>query len=145
MRNPISFILLLVLFGLLVLIRVFENELFYDPYLLFFRNDYLYLDFPNREIMKLTLFTSLRYFMNSVLSLGIIYLFFKDKSILKFCAIIYSLAFVLLILIFLYFVIHPRQEDYYLFFNIRRFLIQPLFLLLLLPAFYYFRLKHDKG
>lgn len=145
MRNPINFILLLVLFGLLVLIRVFENELFYDPYLLFFRNDYLYMDFPNREILKLTLFTSLRYVLNSVISLGIIYLFFKDKSIVKFSAIIYSIAYVVLILVFLYFVIQPRQEDYYLFFNIRRFLIQPLLLLLLLPAFYYFKLKYDKG
>jgi exosortase F-associated protein len=145
MRNPIRFIVLLVLFGLVVLVRVFENELFYDPYLLFFKNDYLYMDFPNREILKLTLFTSLRYVLNSALSLGIIYLFFKDVSILKFSTLIFSIAYVLLILVFLYFVIHPRQEDYYLFFNVRRFLIQPLPLLLLLPAFYYHKLRHDKN
>jgi len=42
---------------------------------------------------------------------------------------------------FLYFVINPRQEDYYLFFNVRRFLIQPIIFLLLLPALYYFKLK----
>lgn len=144
MRDPIRFILLLVLFGLLVLIRVFENELFYDPYLSFFKNDYLYMDFPNREILKLTLFTTLRYVLNALCSLGIIYLFFKDGSILKFSAIIYGIAYVLLMLVFLYFVVNPRQEDYYLFFNIRRFLIQPLLLLLLLPAFYYYKLKHVK-
>ena len=43
--------------------------------------------------------------------------------------------------LFLYFVLNPKQEDYFLFFNIRRFLIQPLMLLLLLPAFYYHKLK----
>lgn len=141
MSNTVKYILILSLFGLLVLVRVFENELFYDPYLLFFQNDYLYMDFPRREILKLTLFTSLRYILNSLISIGIIYLFFKDKSIVKFSGIVYSVAYAILILIFLYFVINPRQEDYYLFFNFRRFLIQPILLLLLLPAFYYYKMK----
>ncbi|HKK12694.1 MAG TPA: exosortase F system-associated protein [Flavobacteriaceae bacterium] len=141
MSKPIKYILILVLFGLLVLIRVFEDQLFYDPYLLFFKNDYLYMDYPRREVFKLTLFTSLRYGLNSLISLGIIFLFFKDKSIVKFSALVYTVAYVILIAIFLYFVINPRQEDYYLFFNFRRFLIQPVLLLLLLPAFYYYKLK----
>jgi len=141
MSKPIKYILILVLFGLLVLIRVFEDQLFYDPYLLFFKNDYLYMDYPRREVFKLTLFTSLRYGLNSLISLGIIFLFFKDKSIVKFSALVYAVAYVILIAIFLYFVINPRQEDYYLFFNFRRFLIQPVLLLLLLPAFYYYKLK----
>ncbi|MDG5492775.1 exosortase F system-associated protein [Psychroserpens sp. SPM9] len=141
MSKSIRYIWLFVLFGLLVLIRVFEDELFYDPYILFFKSDYLHMDFPNREIMKLTLFTSLRYFLNTVISLGIIYVFFQDRSIVKFSTVIYGIAYVILILFFLYFVIKPRQEDYYLFFNFRRFLIQPIFLLLLLPAFYYYKLK----
>ena len=141
MSNVVKYILILVLLGLLVLIRVFESELFYDPYLLFFQNDYLYMDFPRREILKLTFFTSLRYALNSWISLGIIYQFFKDKSIVKFSGIVYVVAYIILILIFLYFVVNPRQEDYYLFFNFRRFLIQPVLLLLLLPAFYYYKLK----
>jgi len=141
MSNSIKYILILVLLGFLVLIRVFENQLFYDPYLLFFKNDYLYMDFPRREILKLTFFTSLRYILNSIISIGIIYLFFKDKSIVKFSALVYAIAYIILVLIFLYFVINPRQEDYYLFFNFRRFLIQPVLLLLLLPAFYYYKLK----
>lgn len=138
-------ILLLVLFGFLILIRAFENELFYDPYLAFFKNDYLHIDSPRREIFKLTMFTILRYVLNSGISLGIIYLFFKDKSIVRFSTFIYAIALLVLILPFLYFVIHPKQEDYYIFFNIRRFLIQPLVLLLLVPAFYYYKLRHRKG
>lgn len=138
-------LLLLVLFGFLILIRAFENELFYDPYLSFFKNEYLYIDNPRREIFKLTMFTILRYVLNSGISLGIIFLFFKDKSIIRFSAFIYGIALVLLMLPFLYFVIHPRQEDYYIFFNIRRFLIQPLMLLILIPAFYYYKLRHKKS
>jgi len=141
MSNIVKSIWLLVLFGLLILIRTFENELFYDPYLKFFESDYLYMDNPRREVFKLTLFTTLRYVLNTILSLGIIYMFFEDKNIVKFSAYIYAFAFVILIGLFLYFVIRPKQEDYYIFFNIRRFLIQPLLLLLLLPAFYYQKLK----
>jgi len=142
MNNVTKYILVLFLFGLLVLIRVFENELFYDPYLIFFQNDYLYIDNPRREVFKLTVFTSIRYFLNSAISLAILYVVFKDKSIIKFSTLIYIFSFVMLILIYLYFVINPKQEQYYLFFNMRRFLIQPIILLVLLPAFYYYKLKH---
>lgn len=145
MSNIIKMVGLLVLFGLLILIRAFENELFYDPYLTFFKNDYLYIDNPRREVFKLTLFTALRYFLNSLFSLGIIFIFFNDRSMVKFSAFIYVVAFFVLLPVFLYFVINPKQEDYYVFFNLRRFLIQPLLLLLLLPAFYYHKLKTKKA
>ena len=129
------------LFCLLALVRFFENELFYDPYLVFFQNDYLYLDSPRREVAKLVASTTLRYVINTVISLGVLYLFFKDKSVVKFSVIVYAISYVILIALFLYFMLNPKQEDYYVFFNIRRFLIQPLILLLLLPAYYYQRLK----
>ena len=130
-----------VLFIGLVLVRAFEEVLFYDPYLLFFKNDYLYIDSPRREVAKLVLFTSLRYLINALLSLGIIYCFFRDKGILKFSGFMYGIVYLCFLIPFLYFVINPRQEDYYLFFNIRRFLIQPIILILLLPAFYYHKFK----
>lgn len=137
MINYGKYILLLVLFLLLVLIRVFEDELFYDPYLQFFKNDYLYIDNPRREVFKLTAFTTLRYVLNTIISLSIIYVVFNEKSMVKFSSIIFTIAYIVLLVMFLYFVMNPRQEDYYLFFNIRRFLIQPIILLLLLPALYY--------
>jgi exosortase F-associated protein len=135
------YILVGLLFLVLVLIRAFEDVLFYDPYLTFFENDYLYIDNPRREMAKLVFFTSLRYLLNASASLGILYLLFQDKSIIKFSVLIYVVSYVLLLLPFLYFVVNPKQEDYYLFFNIRRFLIQPLHLILLLPAFYYHTIK----
>ncbi|WP_242130604.1 exosortase F system-associated membrane protein [Aestuariivivens marinum] len=141
MNRYTRYFLLVFLFGLLILIRVFENELFYDPYLVFFQNDYLYIDNPRREVFKLTVFTGLRYGLNSIISIIILYVAFKDKNVIKFSVMIYVLAFVILIFIYLYFVVNPKQEDYYMFFNVRRFLIQPIVLLLLLPAFYYNRLR----
>ncbi|WP_194766818.1 exosortase F system-associated membrane protein [Tamlana sp. I1] len=127
---------------ILVLIRYFEDSLFYDPYLDFFKSDYLYIDSPRRELAKLLFFTTFRYALNSVISLGILFVVFNDKSIVKFSAMVYGAAFIVLMLIYLYFVIHPKQEDYYMFFNVRRFLIQPIILILLLPAFYYHKLKN---
>ena len=141
MHNLSKYIVLFILFLGLVLIRAFEDVLFYDPYLTFFKNDYLYMDSPRREIAKLILNTSLRYISNTLLSLGILYVIFKDKSIIKFSVFVYGLAYITLLIPFLYFVIHHEQEDYYLFFNIRRFLIQPIGLILLLPAFYYYKLN----
>lgn len=137
MSNFGKYILLFALFFLLVLIRVFEDVLFYDPYLQFFKNDYLYMDNPRREVFKLSAYTSWRYVLNSIISLSIIYVFYKDKSMLKFSAGIYVVSYIILLLLFLFFVINPKQENYYIFFNIRRFLIQPVILLLLLPALYY--------
>ncbi|MCK0123547.1 exosortase F system-associated protein [Gelidibacter sp. F2691] len=145
MTKVVKLVLLMLLFGMLILIRAFEHDLFYDPYLTFFENDYLYIDNPRREVLKLTLYTTLRFFLNSIISLGILFLFFKDWSVVKFSALIYSAALIVLLALYLYFVINPNKEDYYIFFNIRRFLIQPLLLLLLLPAFYYNQLKSKKS
>ena len=136
-RYILAGLLLLVL----VAIRGYEDYLFYDPYLTFFENDYLYIDNPRREVAKLAFYTSLRYLLNTLASLGILYLIFNDKVMIRFSVLLYVIAYVLLLIPFLYFVINPRQEDYYLFFNIRRFLIQPIGLILLLPAFYYFKLN----
>ena len=139
--NYRKYILLFVLFLLLVLIRVFEDQLFYDPYLLFFKNDYLYIDNPRQEVFKLTAFTTLRYVLNTIISLSIIYVIYKDKAMIKFSSAIYIIAYVILLMLFLFFVLNPKQENYYIFFNIRRFLIQPILLLLLLPALYYHKQK----
>ncbi|PWK21065.1 exosortase F system-associated membrane protein [Xanthomarina spongicola] len=137
MSKLFKYILFFVLVSLLVLIRIFEEQLFYDPYLAFFKNDYLYIDSPRQEVFKLAAYTTLRYVLNTIISLGILFILFYDKSVIKFSVLIYIIAYVVFMSLFLYFVIHPKQEDYYLFFNCRRFLIQPLIALLLIPAFYY--------
>jgi exosortase F-associated protein len=120
---------------------MFESNLFYDPYISFFKNDYLYNSAPEFESFKLIAFAVLRYLLNTIISLAILYVFFKDKDIVKFSAIVYGIAFIILIFMYLYFVFNPKQETYYLLFNVRRFLIQPIILILLLPAFYYHKLK----
>ena len=109
MSKFIKYIWLLLIFVLLLLIRAFEDELFYDPYLKFFQSDYLYLDSPRREVLKLTLSTTLRYVINTLISLVILYVFFKDNSVVKFSVLIYIMFYVILLGLFLYFVVNTKK------------------------------------
>jgi len=122
---------------LLVSIRLFENALFHDPLVDFYRSNFTMMEPPHFEKWKLLGITALRYLMNTVLSLLILLIVFSKKSILKFSGLFYGLAFLVLIGVF-YVLLSPMEaKNYMLLFYVRRFLIQPLFLLLLLPAFYY--------
>lgn len=119
------------------LLRYFEKELFYDPFLDYFQRDYLDKPFPSFESFKLFWSMFFRYFVNSLFSIIVFYSLFKDKSIIKFTTVLYSLLFVVLISSF-FFVVLVLNENYnFLLFYLRRFLIQPLFLVLFIPAFYF--------
>ena len=93
MKKPYRIVLGVVSFVGLVWVRAFEDVLFYDPYLIFFQNDYLYIDSPRREIAKLVLNTTFRYGLNTLLSLGLLYAAFNERSIIKFSAVFYTLAY----------------------------------------------------
>ncbi len=134
--------------GLLVLIlaaiRFFEEDIFYDPLIMFFKSDYLLGIIPPMDMAKLMINLTLRYALNSIISLGIIYISFRDLSILKFSAILYAVLYVLATSVFIFLVLNIEKEHYLALFYVRRFLIHPLFLLILLPAFYYYRLRSYK-
>jgi len=124
------------LFTLLIGIRFYES-VFYDPLQAYFKFDYLHKSLPDMQMGKLFLHTFLRYMLNSMLSILIIWVAFRRKSFVKFSMYFYSIAFIILILAF-WLSLQTHFDKYYLFgFYVRRFLIQPIFVLLLLPAFYY--------
>lgn len=129
------------LFTCLVLIRVFESDLFYDPYIIFYKSHYSLDTLNNLDFFKLILNTFLRYFINSIISLVILYIAFKSKDIVRLSTIFYCIAFIILIGAYIPFELTLNKDSYQVFFYIRRFLIQPIFILLLLPAFYYQRIK----
>ncbi|MCB0465727.1 MAG: exosortase F system-associated protein [Aequorivita sp.] len=127
---------------LLVLIRTFEDTLFYDPLLEFFKMDYKTSPLPTMDMFSLLTGVVFRFFMNTILSLAIIWLVFKDKEIIKFSAILYGFLFVILFAAFSFIVFTSEETGgHMVLFYVRRFLIQPLFLLLLLPAFYFQKYK----
>lgn len=143
MKKPVKIALLLILFGLLVLVRLFEAELFYDPLLSFFKQDYLNQKVPDVELGKLLLHTSYRYLINTAISLLILWMAFRDKDVIKFSMVLYALAFIILLPWMAWLVANATPEsNYNILFYVRRFLIQPLFVLLLLPAFYYHKQRN---
>jgi len=141
MKKPVKIFLILILFLFLFLIRAFEAELFYDPLIVYFQNDYLYKSIPNIDEWKLVIDMLWRYVINSLISLGIIALIFKKKEYIKFSGFFLMLAFMLLIIVFSFLLKDGFKSGYLFPFYIRRFIIHPIFLFLLLPAFYYQKLK----
>lgn len=138
MTKFMSFFPAVLLIILLLLIRAFEDVLFYDPLLDYFKRDYKNLPIPQMDNLKLYLNIIFRFSMNSLISLGILRFIFKDKDILRLSAFLYIILFLLLFLTFVFIIeTATTSTDPWALFYIRRFLIQPLLLLLLLPAFYF--------
>lgn len=130
-------LIIIFLFMLLVLVRGFANELFYDPFIAYFIDDYLHKPIPVFSGSKLLLDLFFRYSLNTIISLMIIYVAFQNKGFVIFSIKFYILAFIILIVTF-FIILKGELSNGYLFaFYIRRFIIHPLFVLLLLPAFYY--------
>ncbi len=137
MNKYVKIVLAALLFLSLIVVRALSAKLFYDPLKHYFLNDYLYTTMPSLNASRLVLHMFFRYCLNTVISLGIIWVLFKRKDYLKFCLYFYTTAFVILILLFVYLLQDNFESGYLLPFYIRRFIIQPLFILILLPAFYY--------
>lgn len=144
MKKALKYTSLVILIALLFLIRAFENELFYDPLIKYFQNDYLYSTIPEVNIWKLVVDLLFRYTLNSLISLAIIYLAFNKKSFVKFAGFFLMLAFVILLVVFVFLLKDEFKHGYLFPFYIRRFLIHPLFLLLLFPSFYYIKINNLK-
>ena len=136
LQNKRATFLILLSFVGIILVRFFENELFYDPFLDFFKTEYASKSSPNYNGTLLFVNLFFRYFLNAFFSILILHQLFADKNSIKFLVVLYSLFFI--VLIFMFFVVLNWMSTYYFFlFYIRRFLIQPLFLVLFIPAFYY--------
>lgn len=118
------------------LIRTFERKLFYDPFLIYFNADFQSIPYPPVENLKLFAGLFFRYSLNSILSLALIYALFQDRDILKFSLLVYS-AFLVVFLIAFFIILEYFPDGSWLLFYVRRFLIQPILILLFIPGFYY--------
>lgn len=128
----VSFLILL-----LILIRAFENTLFYDPFLNYFKSEYANLPFPEISVVKLFLSLGFRFYLNSVISLFLLYVIFNDGKMVKFSILLYMILGSILMISFFFVLNFFGEESKMTLFYIRRFIIQPIFILLFIPAFYY--------
>ncbi len=137
MTKILKIVMLFLLVSFLILIRMFENELFYDPLLSFFKLDYNNNPLPEINSFRLLGNITLRFIMNTVISLAIFWVIFKDKGILKLSGFLYAVFFVAQMIAFCCLLFYSELKNFLPLFNVRRFLIRPIFLLVLLPAFYF--------
>ncbi len=141
MNKFLKFGLLGLLVIALALVRYFEHELFSDPLLEFYSSEKT-SEAPEFDTLQVVSSTSVRFFLNTILSLAIIWVSFTSKKTLLFSLGFYSLAFLVLLPIFWILISDMNPKIYLIIFYVRRFLIQPIFVLILLPAFYY-QLKNN--
>jgi|SRR5690606_4512796 len=137
MNKWLRYALAAVLIFCLILVRRFETELFYDPFLEFFKGDFLNNDYPQYDLTKIILSIFSRYFLNTFISILIIGLIFWNKKYMLFSTYVFIGFFLILLPIYVYFVETEFSFGENFGFYIRRFLIQPVLLLILIPAFYY--------
>lgn len=140
--NKIKIFQLVFLIGFFALIRAFENQLFYDPFLNYFKVENA-ANYPEFEAAKLNISLFFRYFLNSIISLAILYIIFKDILLVKFSAYLFFIFFVILLISFLIILNYFDESQKMILFYIRRFIIQPIFILLFIPGFY-FQKQSDK-
>jgi len=140
-NNKLKVIQFLFLVALLMLVRGFENQLFYDPFLHFFKKDFTKSRLPTFNSIQLFLGLLFRYTLNTAISLGIIFVLFKDVVMIKFAVVLYYVFFIILIVVFFYIVYFVNEYSNWFLFYVRRFLIQPIFVLLFVPGFYYQKLN----
>lgn len=136
-QNKWTIVLVILLVGLLALVRAFEDQLFYDPFLNYFKGDFHSYPLPAYESVSLFFGLFFRYIINTVLSLGILYILFKEVEMIQFAAVLYAFFFLVLIVAFFAIIHFYKGHNILMLFYVRRFLIQPIFVILFIPAFYY--------
>ena len=114
--------ILLVIFGIfgLIGVRMVEESLFYDPFLNYFHAADKNAQFPDFEWTKLIFNYLFRFSLNLALSALIVHFIFKKKEWTMQAVVLMLLVFAITFPIYM-----------------RRFVIQPLTLLLIIPLFYY--------
>ena len=129
----------------LIGIRMMESEIFYDPFLNYFHEANKQLTVPDFVWGKLIMHHIFRFILNIIFSAIILQAFFNNKKWTIQGLILMTLVFVITFVVYLY-CLHTKLDVGYLFtFYMRRFVIQPLILLLIIPLFYYRKMLLKKG
>jgi len=137
LQNKTTVFYILILLALLVAIRAFENTLFYDPLLAYFKRNYMQMPLPKLNVIQLFFSLGFRFYLNSIISIGILKLIFNDSKVVKFSIFLYSVFGIILMVTFFFILLKFGETNKMNLFYIRRFIIQPLLLILFIPAFYY--------
>ena len=121
----------------LIGIRMVESEIFYDPFLAYFHEANKQMAIPEFVCGKLIFHHLFRFLLNLICSAIILQAFFNNKKWTIQGIVLMVLVYAITFPVYLY-CLHTELEIGYLFtFYMRRFVIQPIILLLIIPLFYY--------
>ena len=84
LQNKTKVFYILLLLSLLVTIRAFENRIFYDPLLTYFKRNYMQTPLPKLNVIKLFFSMGFRFYLNSIISIGLLKMLFDDSKVVKF-------------------------------------------------------------
>lgn len=136
MKNLNWFLVILGILGL-VSVRILEDRIFYDPFLNYFHEANKNIPFPSFEWGKLILGYIFRFVLNLLFSCVVIHFWFKNRQWTIQGAVLIAIIFAITFPIYLYCIYNKFEIGYLFSFYMRRFVIQPLALLLIIPMFYY--------
>ena len=134
--NKIKWLLVALCILGLVGVRVLESKIFYDPFLDYFANTGNSA-FPQFEWGRLIGSHIFRFLLNLIFSLGIVHFLFLNKKWTFQAMVLITLSFIIFFPIYLYSVYTEFSFGNLFSFYIRRFVIQPLPVLLIVPLFYH--------
>ncbi len=137
LQNKTKVFYILLLFSFLVAIRACENTIFYDPLIAYFKRNYMQTPLPKLNVIKLFFSMGFRFYLNSIISIGLLKLLFDDSKVVKFSIFLYSVFGILFMITFFFILLKFGETNKMNLFYIRRFIIQPILLILFIPAFYY--------
>jgi exosortase F-associated protein len=133
MRN--RFYVFLGLLGL-VIVYVFQSQLFYDPFINYLYNP-LKPEVPEHIGWKFILSKALRYLLNDGFALLVIWGLFKKKKYIRFAVLIFFIGFLVLLPIYLFLALNYYIETQSFLNHLHRLVLNPVLMMLLIPAFYY--------
>lgn len=136
MKRLSWFLVVLGIFGLIG-VRMVEDKIFYDPFLDYFHEANKKAVFPDFEWGKLILNYIFRFVLNLFFSAVIIQFVFKNFRWTVQAVVMILLVFAITFPMYLYCISTKFEIGYLFSFYMRRFVIQPLILLLVIPMFYY--------
>ena len=115
----------------LISVRFLEDKIFYDPFLAFFKGDYKVSTIPDFGSVKL------RFLLNLFFSAVVVHFMFLNKKWTLQAVALMTIAFLFFFPIYLWCLFSKMEVGYLFTFSVRRFVIQPVILLLIIPIFYY--------
>ena len=130
----------LVLLGLtgLVVVRFYEQSWFYDPLIDFFRSDHKVMELPELAFGRLMWNTFLRYVINTSFSILILWSVFQRREVVQFALMLFVIGALILLPLLGILLELEGEGGHMTLFYVRRFLIQPIGLFVMLPAFYFY-------